>query len=366
MKTIIMRNEERRLFLYKKSSKRFCAKQMKNLFCHLLLSALVVSSLSGCRKDLCFNHDEHSLSVKIDVAADWELEWERTYDFDWQELWDEEWGHAYDDLRPEVAKGIRALVYRNGELIAEHNLPASGGRLPLGEGTFDLLFHNNDTEYVLIDNSTTAAATRATTRTVTRGGFMELHEGERTVNQPDMLYGHYLENYTTERTLEPVNLPVLMHPLVYTYLIRYEFESGLEYVALARGALAGMAESVYLSDGHTGDEAATVMFDCGLTPWGAESLVHSFGVPNYPGDHYTRADGSTATYAVSLDVRLNNGKIITYEFDVTDQLEKQPRGGVITVTGIVVSKEDGEEGSGGFDVDVDGWGEHHDIILPID
>lgn len=352
MKTIIMKNEKRRV---------------KNLFGHLLLSALMMTSLAGCRKDLCYNHDEHALTVKTDIAADWEREWERPYDMDWQGTWDEQlMGRPYDDLRPEAADGIRALVYRDGELIAEHNLPAAGGRLPLNEGTFDLLFHNNDTEYVLIDNSTTAAATRATTRTVTRGGFMELHEGERTVNQPDMLYGHYLEDYATERTLEPVSLPVLMHPLVYTYLIRYEFESGLEYVALARGALAGMAESVYLSDGHTGDEAATVMFDCGLTSWGTEALVKSFGVPNYPGDHYTRADGTAATFAVSLDVRLHNGKIITYDFDVTDQVEKQPRGGVITVSGIVVNKEDGEEGSGGFDVDVDGWGEYQDIPLPVE
>lgn len=341
-------------------------RKMKNIaLAGTMLLAAVLTT--GCRKDLCYNHADHAPSVKTDVEINWELEWERPYDMDWKKTWNEQlMGRLYDDLRPEAATGIRTLIYREGELIAENNLPESGGRLPLNEGTFDILFHNNDTEYVLIDNSTTAAATRATTRTVTRGGFMELHEGERTVNQPDMLYGHYLEDYVTERTLEPINLPVLMHPLVYTYLIRYEFESGLEYVALARGALAGMAESVYLSDGHTGDEAATIMFDCELTSWGAESLVKSFGVPNYPGDHYTRTDGTTATYAVSLDVRLKNGKIITYEFDITDQMEKQPRGGVITVTGIVVNKEDGEEGSGGFEVDVDGWGEYQDIPLPLE
>ena len=323
--------------------------------------------LTGCRKDLCYNHDEHALTVKVDVVADWEQEWERPYDMDWQGTWDAGFmGRTYDDLRPEVSEGIRALVYRDGQFIAENNIPATGGRLPLDEGTFDLLFHNNDSEYILIDNTTTAAATRATTRTVTRNGFMALHEGERTVNQPDMLYGHYLEEYATERTIEPVSLPVLMHPLVYTYLIRYEFKSGLEYVALTRGALAGMAESVYLSDGHTGDDAATVMYDCQMTDFGAEAVVKSFGVPNYPGDHYTRADGSPATYAMSLDVLLKNGKIITYDFDVTDQVEKQPRGGVITVSDIIVDKEEGEEGSGGFEVDVEGWGEYQDIPVPID
>lgn len=365
MKTIIMRNEERRLFLYKKSSKRFCAKQMKNLFCHLLLSALVVSSLSGCRKDLCFNHDEHSLSVKIDVAADWELEWERTYDFDWQELWDEEWGHAYDDLRPEAAKGIRAVIYHANGSFSESNLPQAGGRLPMPEGTHDVLLYNNDTEYIVFDRLSTAATATATTRGVTRSSLGELHAGERTVNQPDQLYGCYDEEYTAQRTLQPVPYPVVMHPLTYTYYIRYKFDKGLKYVALARGALAGMAESVYLSDGHTGDQAATVLFDCVLTDWGVETQMQSFGVPNYPGDHYTRADGSSAHYLLNLEVRLQNGKILSYEFDVTDQVNGQPRGGVISVDGIVVSDEDGTEGSGGFDVDVDGWGDQIDIPLPI-
>ena len=62
MKITIMKNDERRV---------------KNLFSHLLLSALVMASLAGCRKDLCYNHDEHALTVKTDIAADWEREWER-------------------------------------------------------------------------------------------------------------------------------------------------------------------------------------------------------------------------------------------------------------------------------------------------
>ena len=338
--------------------------RMKNL----LLSAFVLLALTGCRKDLCYNHDEHAMTVKTDIAATWELEWERPYDMDWATTWDEErLLRAYDDLRPEAADGIRVLTYKDGQVVAENNLEAEGGRLPMNQGEFDLLLHNNDTEYILIDDATTVASAKATTRGLTRAGFMELHEGEPTLNQPDMLFGHYEQGYATQPTLQAITLPVEMRPLVYTYLIRFEFESGLEYVALARGALAGMAQSVYLSDGHTDDDAATMLFDCQLTPWGVETVMQSFGVPNYPGDHYTRADGSPATYALSLELRLKNGKILSsYEFDVTSQVEKQPRGGVITVTGISVSDEDGMENSGGFDPDVEGWGEYHDIPVPIE
>lgn len=44
----------------------------------LVLSGLVTLS-SGCRKELCYNHDEHAYSVKVDVTATWEREWERDH-----------------------------------------------------------------------------------------------------------------------------------------------------------------------------------------------------------------------------------------------------------------------------------------------
>ena len=104
-------------------------------------------------------------------------------------------------------------------------------------------------------------------------------------------------------------------------MIRYEFESGQQYVALARGALAGMAETVYLNDGHTGENAATVLFDCTLEDYGAEALVQSFGVPDYPGEHYGRGDTDGRRYSLNLEVRMVNGKFKTFGFDVTDQAE---------------------------------------------
>ncbi len=346
-------------------------KQRLQIAVSLLLGAL---GLIGCRKDLCYNHDEHSPSVKVHAVASWELEWERTYHPEgkptdvqgWEELWHDAFRYTYDDLRPQPATGIRAIAYGTDDYYSEANLPSEGGRLPLREGLHEVLLYNNDTEYIVFDSLKASVSAVATTRSVTRSSLAELHSGERTMNQPDQLYGYYQEECIGEKTLEKVELPVTLRPLTYTYLIRYEFSKGLEYVALARGALAGMAEKVYLNDGHTDGSAATLLFDCELTDFGADVCMQSFGVPNYPGDHYTRADGTPAYYTLNLEVRLNNGKMLSYDFDVTDQVNAQPRGGVITVSGIEVSDEDGTEGGGGFDVSVDGWGEWVDVPLPLD
>ena len=204
---------------------------------------------TSCRKDLCYDHDEHGLSVKVNLSSDWEQEWERTYAYDWEKLWEEDWKYDYEDLCPAPADGIRVQVYTSDGQRIESNLPDEGGRVAMPEGTHELLFYNNDTEYIVFDGVAASESATATTRGVTRSSFQELHAGERTVNQPDMLYGAYMKNTRQKKTLAPTELPVTLRPLVYTYMIRYEFESGQQYVALARGALAGMAETVYLNDG---------------------------------------------------------------------------------------------------------------------
>ena len=334
----------------------------------VLLAAL---TLGSCRKDLCYDHDTHSLSVKVRVQPEWEQEWEREYGYDWEALWRDEWTREYDDLRPETADGICAVAYLESEHYTEINMDASGGRIPITEeNVYDFLFYNNDTEYIVFSDLTASLSATATTRSITRGGFAALHAEERTVNQPDMLYGAFVEDHVAQKTIEPTILPVTMRPLVYTYMIRYEFAYGEKYIALARGALAGMAESVYLNDGHTGPDAATVMFDCEVTDYGAEALVQSFGVPDYPGDHYNRGEEDEAWndnrhYALNLEVRMLNGKIKTFELDVTDQVRRQPRGGVIVVEGLGITDEEGGGVGSGFDVEVDGWGDYIDIPLPI-
>ena len=173
------------------------------------VAMLLLAMLSGCRKDLCYNHEEHSMAVKTHVQAAWEQEWEREFHINWEEVWKEEWPREYDEFRPEVSEGIRAIVYTD-EKYAESNLNSEGGRLAMPEGRHSLLFYNNDTEYIIFDEVTSLATASATTRTRTRANFAELHENERTVTPPDMLYGAYVAEYEAERTWDPVALPIEM------------------------------------------------------------------------------------------------------------------------------------------------------------
>ena len=49
---------------------------------------------TGCRKDLCYDHDQHGTSVKVDAQFSWEQEWERPYDHMEKPLNFAPFGHA--------------------------------------------------------------------------------------------------------------------------------------------------------------------------------------------------------------------------------------------------------------------------------
>lgn len=345
----------------------------RSLSCAAIAAAAVLTACD--HKELCLDHWEHALGYDVMVEAQYDRQWEYRYGDgpQWQQQWPADYTYTYDQLRPATPEGLRATVYfPEGNTSRTYNLrPEGGGPLRLSEGRHDVIFYNNDTEYILFSQLNNFAEASATTRTRTRSTYFgspylrqEIAGEEHTVGEPDMLYGHFSRELEVPKQEEPSVYRVTMRPLVFTYYIRMEFTHGLEYVALCRGALSGMAAGVYLSDGHTSDERATVLFDTDLrTPWGYDAPVRTFGVPGFPwGDDYTRAPQH---YGLNIEVRLRNGRILSYDCDVTDQIARQPHGGVITVGGLSVSDEDGRQNSGSFIVDVTDWGEWQDVYLPM-
>ncbi|MDE6559146.1 MAG: DUF5119 domain-containing protein, partial [Muribaculaceae bacterium] len=94
--------------------------------------------------------------------------------------------------------------------------------------------------------------------------------------------------------------------------------------------------------------------------------VHSFGVPGFPDKYYGRGaePDPFRRYTLNLEVRLNNGNYVEYNYDITDQIANQPRGGVIKVSGLRVEDKDSSTPTG-FNVVVDDWGDRVDIDLPV-
>ena len=347
---------------------------MKHTHITSLIGALALmlpgaAALTSCRQGLCYDHFRQST-----VSLDFEQEWERDYGAAHASSWDENaMDGTYDDHRPGVPETVTMMVYpTDGAQPYNIFLEAAGGVAPLGAGPYDFLLYNNDTEYIVINDIASLPDAAATTSSRSRASLVPLHRGERTVSPPDVIYGAYHEAVPDVGVHGDHQLTTTLRPLVYTYVIRYEIATGGEHVQLARGALAGMAEKVYLRNGSTGPEAATVLFDCYSHTDGAIlAKVATFGVPSFPGDHYGRdgeSDDNDNKYTLNLEVRLTDGTMQDFTFDVTDQLKSQPRGGVIRVGGIQVAPPENPDDENwvdsGFNTNVDDWGEWTDVVLP--
>lgn len=350
---------------------------MKRYFIIAVL-AVMTCATSCVHKDLCEDHRAHAHRYHIQIIADYRYDWEeQIYDeaTDWEYRWPDEFTLSYDELRPTKPSGLRVVNYNEaGTSNNLHNIKPDGGVITLYEGLNDMLFYNNDTEYIIFSRSGTDATTRATTRTLTRAEYVASAfavEGERTVTPPDMLFANYVEDYLPEKVVEPTPFEITLQPLVYTYKIRFEFVDGIEYASSAVASLSGMAESVELNTGDTSEESATILFDDLKIVYTNEAkdegyiraVVKSFGTPAFPHPNYpTRTD---VTHGLKLEVRLRNNTIWTADVDVTDQVQLQPHGGVIIVKDLVIKKEDAMQGSGGFEPTVDEWGPTEDIELPL-
>ncbi|MDE6288752.1 MAG: DUF5119 domain-containing protein [Muribaculaceae bacterium] len=331
----------------------------------VLLMLLPLMTVS-CRKELCYNHFR---AVSFNLS--WEHEWERDYGMNHSGNWDSALhGFGYDEMRPGRPEWVNLIMFAEHGPQYETYFTSEGGDVIVDEGGGQsFLLYNGDTEYIVLSDMVSAPNARASATGRSRASLSvvkEIHHDARTTNPPDVIYSAYLDNVPAIGLHESRPLAVKMQPLVYTYIIRYEFEYGIQHVALARGALGGMAESVYLRDGTTSDNSSIILYDCDIKNYGCEAHVRSFGVPGFPDKYFgqLQSKDDKQNYTLNLELRLHNGTYVEFNYDITDQIEHQPRGGIIRVSGIRI--EDSQNMSdAGFDVNVEDWGDRVDIDLPV-
>ena len=324
---------------------------MNRLFalCWWLMMLMLVASCN--HKELCYDHEPHAERVEYKLELEFDCEWEYNIEsnIDWEQVWKPEYGISYDDIRPKEPEGVRVHIFNEDDRTETvRNLTKQNATIRFSqEGHYDMLFYNNDTEYIVFEGLESFHTASATTRGSSRS---------RVVNAPDMLFGAYVDSVFVEKSSQTKTMKVTLKPLVYTYLIRYEFAERADEIISATGALDGVACRVNLSNGRTTPDVAAIGYDCTTGNFGAQALVRSFGIPDYPNPNYSRNEREYITY---LDVRLKDGKTKTFKFDITQQMAKQPHGGVILIQDIKMDAASG----GGFDVGVEGWGEAVEVPL---
>lgn len=348
-----------------------------------LLPALVLmAAVSACDCECCDCDDPGGdngwIWYRTKVEAKYDREWyiPVTPRHDWTAEWPADMGITPKDLEHPMPEGLRVVTFASDGDVRSYNMEPQGGDVPMTQFTTNLLFYNNDTEFIVIDNPENFAEATATTRARNPGVYsgnpaVGTHAGSETVrSQPDMLFRAALSEQQTDSTVSEIVdspkethiIPVTLSPAVYTYAIHFNFDKGFEYVLSGGAAMTGMASGVRLCTGRTLEEPCTIMFDLHKTENGLTGVMMSFGAPGYrDGDELYEPKGR---YGITLQLVLTNGKHISYSTEVTAQMSSQPAGGVVIVGGIEVSEEDAKpEGGGAFDVEVDPWGEPSDFEI---
>lgn len=336
---------------------------------HLLGGFWLWITLLSCEhKELCYDHPAHSPNTWVHIAAEYVREWQYKQEGgpDWENdpIWQETFGFPYSGLKPSAPDGMRIHAYPLNRSESDgnsntDNLPSKGGDTSFGEGEYQLLFHNNDTEYIVFRQMESYPEANATTRTTIQGSYTESGGGKiPMVNQPDLLFVGHTDRYVSGLKLGVDTLSVTLRPLVFTYIVFFEITNGLEHISLARATLAGMAGSVNLHNGKRSAERVAILFDCEKSDEGLMAVVRSFGTPKLP-------EGEAGCHTLALELKFKNGKRMSRTFDLSDQITGQPCGGVIGILGIEIPDEMTEGPDSGFDVDIDDWGDYEHIEIPI-
>ena len=381
-------------------------------FRRIALLLLLAASFTACRID-------PPLHLRRAVDVDVILEAEVDLDVMWQVDWETEWEYSWnvETLGPvgyEAPKSMRLHTYThdaNGELAAHqiHNFAGQEGRIQLTAGTYDFLFHNNDSEAILFQSEDEFSDIYAYTRVISKGlqpsklvkTFRQkgepvpittavngteptrAFEDDPVVLMPDCLYSLYTQNEQITDNLEDYEyingryvyrIQGELRPSTFIYLIQARLHNNEGRVIGSAGgaALTGMAEGVDLNTNVTSTTLVSVPMDVRVDRATDPDLMGarliSFGIPGCNPYDDASVAASRSEHFLVLSVAYRDGGYKNIHVDVTDQVRALPTGGVITldldVNDFPPEESDPTEG-GGFNALLGEWKEEtgsHTIV----
>ena len=177
----------------------------------------------------------------------------------------------------------------------------------------------------------------------------------RAFYEPDALFSAYDRGVEIDRSLEgfefdSINnvyvkkLDMVLEPITYIYLTQVIIHNNRNKIVGVDGSanLSGLARTTVVNTGRAGDDLVTVHFNTrfktgcnmnGETVDVAGGRLLTFGMAGQNANRIKSADevNDKTPHYLDMTMQFNNGMDTTFVFDVTQQVRKRWRGGVITV-----------------------------------
>ncbi len=328
--------------------------------------------------DLAFPMVELQLEVYWDyvnntgVPYDWRSEW--FYGHDQDNGWDDTDREIFGELEYVKPNSFHLRRYHTGETpFAPHTnviadvVHGNYYSAPFEWGFWDILTWNDiqtidGIQSLVFDEQTTLERVTAFTNQTMHSSRYQAPRYNRSFYQPEALFSAYTQavdvnrdligfEYDEKRGIWVKKVDMLLEPCTYVYLTQVILHNNRGRIEGVDGSanLSGMARSVDLNTGIAGSDAITVHYNVRFK---RDRLMHqdtvdiaggrmmTFGICNINANR-VEADGrgpngdlfvdSGIRHYMDINLRFNNGLDSTFVFDVTDQVQRRFKGGVLTV-----------------------------------
>ena len=348
---------------------------MKKLF--VILVGLLLLTFIGCKREpvlhlydtIEVDFDLPIIDLSLEVYWDYEMSYDVHYD------WRAEWYYGWDEIDEEIFGEIgytqpsvfNLRRYYTGQVpYAPHTTVQNDviyGYSFQGSynwGYWDILLWNDvntidGVQSLNFDEATSLDYVTAFTNQTMQPSRYHAPRFTRSFFAPEPLFSSYTQGIEIDPSLkdfeyDPVRnvyvkrLNMVLEPVTYIYLTQIILHHNNGRITAVDGSsnLSGMARSVVLNTGKAGSDAISVNYNTRLKKDCLKNLelvdivggrLMTFGICNENGNHISRAadvqDG--VRHYMDCTMQFYNGMDSTFVFDVTDQVRKLYKGGVITV-----------------------------------
>ena len=326
------------------------------------------------------------VEAEVNVNLLWQI--------DWAILWEYNWDVAV--LGPEGYEEPASMslhIYpqddKGGHLShSEKHFMGHTTEIPFIAGTYDLLFHNNDSEVLLfrteddgsddihcytrvISSGLKHSAPVLTLEQKRRGtkATGKAPEEEPVTLMPDGLFslfdaGHVISDNPEDYAYIDGRYVILiqgeLNPSTYIHLIQVNLLNNDGRIVGSGGAvLTGVADGVNLRTREAARETVSIPTEAYLDEEKDQLGMRfmSFGIPGCNPYDQADVDASVSEHFLVLNMMYANGSYRNINLDITEPFRDLPLGGVIVLEIDVndFPPGEGEGGGGGFDALITGW-----------
>ena len=343
----------------------------------LIIPMVLLLVFAGCKREPVLHLYEaadvdFNLPI-IDLALEVYWDYEMSYDVRYE--WEAEWYYGWDAIDEEIFGELGYTTpsvfnlrrYYTGETpYAPHTsvqndvIYGSNFQGRYNWGFWDMLIWNDintidGVQSLNFDESASLDYVTAYTNMTMQSSRYHAPRYTRSFYAPEPLFAAYSQaieidpslkgfEYDAERNVYVRRLNMVLEPVTYIYLTQVILHNNNGRVTSVDGSsnLSGMARSVVLNTGVAGSDAITVYYntrfkkDCHKDQEVVDIIggrLMTFGICNLNANRVSRAGEvkDDIRHYMDCTMQFNNGMDSTFVFDVTDQVRKLYKGGVITV-----------------------------------